>query len=138
MGPARKFLLLTGAGLALVTAGCGGDGGSKPSASSSTPKTTSSAKAPATPAAKAGPVKVTIANFDYHPRTITVAAGTRITWVNTDQTNHTVTADAGSFDVGNISEKGRKSRVFSKPGTYAYHCTYHPNMHGRVVVKKGA
>lgn len=79
---------------------------------------------------------MTIKNFAYKPATITVKAGTKVTWTNKDSTNHTVTANKGAFDLGNFSAGGAsKSKAFSKPGTYAYHCNYHPFMHGKVIVK---
>jgi len=29
------------------------------------------------------------------------------------------------------------SKVFDIPGTYSYHCFYHPNMIGKVIVESG-
>ena len=93
---------------------------------------------PASSASKAASVQtvVTILNFAYHAPTITVKAGTKVTWVNDDSSNHTVTADHGSFDLGNLNQGERGSIVFTKPGTYPYHCTYHPFMHGQVIVTR--
>ena len=47
----------------------------------------------------------------------------------------TVTFDGGPGDLGNVDQNERVSTEFSSPGTYAYVCTYHPNMRGTVVVK---
>lgn len=79
---------------------------------------------------------MTIQNFAYHAPTITVKVGTRVTWTNHDITNHTVTADNGTFDLGNIDPGHSKTMTFTKPGTYHYHCRYHPFMHGTVVVTR--
>ncbi|MEW1808475.1 cupredoxin domain-containing protein [Pseudarthrobacter sp. NPDC080039] len=64
-----------------------------------------------------------------------VPAGSTVTVMNMDNEAHTVTADDGSFDV---IVKAGTSTTFTAPakaGTYAYHCTYHSNMHGTLSVK---
>ncbi|GAB3568132.1 hypothetical protein GCM10027405_29520 [Arthrobacter alkaliphilus] len=64
-----------------------------------------------------------------------VPAGAMVTVMNMDTEAHTVTADDGSFDV---VVKAGTSVTFTapvKPGAYAYHCTYHSNMHGTLSVK---
>ncbi len=129
------------AGLALLAAlpvGCGGTS-SKPAASTPSPQQPSSsaapaAKAPASKAPAAAP-KLTIKNFTFLPAMVTVKPGTTVRWKNVDSTNHTVTADKGGFDLGNVGKGASKSVRLSKPGVYAYHCNYHPSMRGRIVVK---
>ncbi len=76
-----------------------------------------------------------IMNFAYRPKSVTVAAATAVTFANRDAANHTVTADRGTFDLGNLDRGQSRTFRFSKPGTFTYHCTYHPFMHGTVVVK---
>lgn len=78
---------------------------------------------------------VNIVNMSYSPATITVAAGTTVTWYNGDTMEHTVTADDGSFDSGNIAVGAKFTRQFSTAGTYPYHCTIHPGMKATIVVK---
>lgn len=77
---------------------------------------------------------VMIANFAFSPQTITVSAGDTVTWTNTDQAAHTVTANDGSFDSGLLSQGQSFSQTFSSPGTYSYICSIHPFMTGTVVV----
>ena len=77
---------------------------------------------------------VSIANFAFSSSSLTVASGTKVTWTNNDATAHTVTADDGSFDSGNIAPGGTYSHTFSAQGTYAYHCSIHTTMKGKVVV----
>jgi plastocyanin len=77
---------------------------------------------------------VTIANFAFDPAEITVAAGTTVTWTNEDVAPHTVTADDGPFDSGRLDQGGSFSQTFDQPGSFAYHCEFHPSMHGTVVV----
>lgn len=83
---------------------------------------------------------VSIDNMSYSPVTITVKAGTIITWTNNDSVEHTVTSDSGLFDSGAISTPGLYtnggtfSYTFAVAGTYPYHCTYHSSMTGKVIV----
>jgi plastocyanin len=85
--------------------------------------------------AEAGAAAVTIKGFAFDPASIEVAAGSTVTWTNQDSTAHTVTADDGSFESGNIANGASFSQTFNTPGTYAYHCSIHPNMKATVVVK---
>jgi plastocyanin len=91
----------------------------------------------------AGPVlaadpTVTIVDFAFKPSTVTITAGQAVTWRNTSTTIHTVTADDGSFDSGQLSQNDQFANVFDTPGTYAYHCSIHPQMTGKVIVKAAA
>jgi plastocyanin len=83
----------------------------------------------------AGVTAVRIANLSFTPGELRVRAGARVRWVNGDQVQHSVTADNGAFDSGLIDPGQSFERVFDRPGTYSYHCTPHPFMHGRVVVE---
>lgn len=74
-------------------------------------------------------------NFTYVPAGLTVAAGSTVTFKNSDSTEHTITADDGSFDSKNMAVGASWSHVFAKVGTYTYYCAYHRYMHGKVVVK---
>lgn len=77
---------------------------------------------------------VQISNFAFSPATITVKAGTTVTWTNKDSIKHSATADDNSFDTGLIAQNDSASYTFKKPGTYHYHCTPHPYMKGTVIV----
>lgn len=70
----------------------------------------------------------------YAPGTLTVAAGTTVTWVNQDVVIHTVTSDVGLFDSGSMRPGDRFSFTFTTPGTFTYDCIPHPYMRGTVVV----
>lgn len=79
--------------------------------------------------------QVTIASFKFAPATLTVKKGTTVTWTNQDSVGHTVTSDAGSELDSELLEKGASySHTFDTVGTFAYHCTPHPNMKATVVV----
>jgi plastocyanin len=56
-------------------------------------------------------------------------------WTNRGQVVHTVTADNGAFDSGNIEPGERRSLTFSTPGTFPFRCTPHPFMRGVIVVR---
>ena len=64
-----------------------------------------------------------------------VAPGATVTVTNSDGAEHTVTADAGN--AFNVEVEGKETATFTaptQPGTYAFHCTYHPTMHGQLIV----
>src|SRR5690348_1171129 len=84
--------------------------------------------------AQGASASVSIQNFAFSPGTIQVSAGTTVTWTNNDQTTHTVTADDGSFDSGDVAPGGTFSMTFTTPGTFAYHCKIHPFMTASIVV----
>jgi plastocyanin len=77
---------------------------------------------------------VEIKGFAFNPATITVPAGTTVTWTNQDAAPHTATADDKSFDTGRLDQGQGGTVTFDTPGTYTYTCTFHPNMKGTVVV----
>ncbi len=78
----------------------------------------------------------------YSPNPIEINAGQTITWYNGDAIAHTVTSGSPGksgkdnlFDSGAILANQRYSLIFDEPGTYYYHCTYHPSMVGTIEVK---
>jgi plastocyanin len=75
-----------------------------------------------------------IKNFAFVPASLTIPAGTRVTFINDDDEPHTVTATDKSFDSEGLDKNARWSHTFAKAGTSAYFCELHPMMHGRVVV----
>lgn len=77
---------------------------------------------------------VSIGSSSFSPATITVKSGTTVTWTNNANDVHTVTADNGSFNSGDLDYYKTYSRTFTQAGTYQYHCAHHANMKGSVVV----
>lgn len=71
----------------------------------------------------------------YRPETLTVFAGTTVTWTEHDTRLHTVTADDNSFGSAFLTDNEAYTVRFNTPGTYAYHCAIHPLMTGTVVVR---
>jgi plastocyanin len=88
-----------------------------------------------TAAVAASPAAVTIDNFNFSPMTLTVAAGSTVTWTNHDDIPHTVRAVDGSFHSKAMDTDDSYSFTFAKPGVYSYFCSVHPKMVGKVVVK---
>ncbi len=77
---------------------------------------------------------VNIVQFAFNPATITVAHGQSITWTNSDPVQHTTTSDSPGWDSGPLSTNATFTTTFNTPGTFAYHCSIHPFIHGTVVV----
>jgi plastocyanin len=87
-----------------------------------------------TTAAASGAKTVGIANFAFHPGTLRVKRGARVAFTNSSNVAHTATR-AGSFDTGRIKPGKSVAVSFDRKGTFAYHCTIHPFMKGKIVVE---
>lgn len=133
--------------LALIAfAGCGATAAATTGGSTSAPSATSTAApAPTETATAAIPanattIKITGAagSFAFQPSSVTIKAGATVVWINDSGAPHTATSDSGdaiSWDSSAIDASGGSySLVFSKPGTYPYHCAFHPFMHGTIIV----
>jgi len=77
--------------------------------------------------------------LNYAPASVNVAKGGKATWTNNDPVPHTVTSTsvpsgASSFDSGNMNANATYTVTFNVDGTYLYKCSYHPWMHGTVIV----
>src|SRR6476646_741713 len=118
------------AGLAIL-AGC-----RRPTCAATTPAAAESMP-PAAGSGQDAPVAtntVAIQNFAFSPATVTVKAGTTITWTNRDQDAHTVTAISGPFQSPTLNTGQSYQYTFSTPGRFDYLCTIHPFMTATVVV----
>lgn len=78
---------------------------------------------------------IQVENMEFHPPSLTVARGDRITWVNKDLFPHTATADSHEFDSQQIAPQASWTYVAEKLGDYPYVCTYHRTMKARVIVR---
>ncbi|HEX2866762.1 MAG TPA: plastocyanin/azurin family copper-binding protein [Ignavibacteriales bacterium] len=85
--------------------------------------------------------QVVMQNSTFMPASLTVPAGTTVTWTNKDAYEHTVTsgtpnAPDGKFDSGTIASGKTFSYKFDAKGTYSYYCKVHPEvMVGTIVVQ---
>ena len=74
--------------------------------------------------------------WSFQPAEVTVKVGTRITWNNSGAVAHTATADDGkAFDSGSIDPRATWDFTPSAPGSFPYHCTFHPWMKGTLTVQ---
>lgn len=67
-----------------------------------------------------------------------VAPGASVTVMNSDSEAHTVTADESSTFDTKVNGGGSASATFrapDKPDRYPFHCQYHADMHGVLIVK---
>jgi plastocyanin len=63
--------------------------------------------------------------------------GTEVSWTNQDGIDHTVMADDGSVNSGELAPGDSFKFTFSTPGTYEYHCSIHPEqMHAMIEVEE--
>jgi plastocyanin len=140
--------------LALVLAACGQ--GAAPSSAAATARATPSASSGASasdepsatdaPSASAQPsddtaeVRVRLDGFAFDPEELTIAAGTKVTFLNADSATHTVTegtdgvAADGAFMNDELAANQATSQTFDEPGTYRITCLLHPSMNLTIVV----
>jgi plastocyanin len=81
--------------------------------------------------------QVSIDNFAFSPATITVSVGAAVVWENKDDIPHTVVSPAGAFRSPALDTNDKFSFTFEKAGTFAYFCSLHPQMTGKIVVNGG-
>lgn len=87
------------------------------------------------PAGAAAPKVVSIKDFAFSPQTLTVPAGTTVTWKNLDDEPHTVRGADAQIRSDALDQDETYSVRFEKPGIYKYGCSIHPKMSGTIVVQ---
>jgi plastocyanin len=70
----------------------------------------------------------------YDPSSLSVSAGSTITWTNNGATSITITSPDGLFDSDSVSPGNSFSHTFDTPGTYRYFCVPFPHMKGIITV----
>jgi plastocyanin len=78
---------------------------------------------------------ITIDNFTFTPKELTVAVGTTVRWVNHDDIPHTVVEKKTTFRSKALDTDDSYSFTFTSAGTFDYFCGLHPHMVGQVIVK---
>ncbi|MEX2625661.1 MAG: cupredoxin family copper-binding protein [Ilumatobacteraceae bacterium] len=150
----RSARWLAGGALAAVLAGCAGDStdATDPGSAPRTPApeedaTVEQPDEPAgdapvdeEPADRAGDDAAEVAirdddGFVFAPTEITVAAGDAVTWVHEGRITHTVTAENGSFDSGDLAASDTFTETFDEAGSYPFFCRFHGSMRGTVTVE---
>jgi plastocyanin len=89
------------------------------------------------PFADATTRQVMMMGNEFGPATLTINVGDRVTWVNHDQVPHdaTTTSAPDSFKSPMMEQGDTWMHTFTKPGTYEYYCSIHPNMRAKIIVK---
>jgi plastocyanin len=138
--------LLSAAVAALALTGLAGCGGSSDATADPAPSSLSSATQPAsapgtatTPRSSQAPAPeaamITIANFAFGDP-VSVSPGATVMVMNSDPETHSVTADTGdAFDVTVEAGASATFKAPDEPGSYAYHCSFHSDMHGMLSVR---
>jgi plastocyanin len=79
---------------------------------------------------------IKIDNFSFGPATITIPAGSTVTWTNNDDVPHVDASDDNKmFKSKALDTDDHFSFTFTKPGTYNYYCAIHPKMTAKIVVQ---
>jgi plastocyanin len=83
------------------------------------------------------PQSVEIKKLAFNAAEVTLHVGDTVEWVNKDPIPHTVSANAnapgGLWEV--VIAPGQSAiRQMNDVGTVEYHCRFHPNMKGRIIV----
>jgi len=79
--------------------------------------------------------EITIDNFTFTPKELTVAVGTTVKWVNHDDIPHTIVEKTTTFRSKALDTDDSYSFTFTSAGTFDYFCGLHPHMVGQVIVK---
>jgi plastocyanin len=88
--------------------------------------------------ARAAGATVTVADMAFSPARVRVGMGESVTWTFRDPISHSATSDDGFFDTGAASGGASRSVRFPSAGSFAYHCSFHSTMRGRVTVPMAA
>jgi len=80
-------------------------------------------------------ITITMAGNVFTPASPTIAKHTTITWYNNSGVTHTSTSHTGVWSTGDIAPGASKTTTFDTPGTFPYHCIYHPMMVGTITVQ---
>ena len=85
--------------------------------------------------ASAPSTEVKVDNFTFGPESLTVAVNSTVTWVNKDDVPHVIASSDGLFKSKALDTDDKYSYTFAKAGTYAYYCSIHPKMVGKIIVQ---
>lgn len=81
--------------------------------------------------------EVAMGEESFVPAALAVPVGATVTWTNGSDDEHTVTAEDGTFDSGELDQGARFAQTFPEPGTFGYLCVLHAGMRGTVTVGDG-
>jgi len=81
---------------------------------------------------------VEIRGMEFHPAVLTVAVGDTVVWINRDIVPHTATATGTGttkWDTGQLGQGQTGRYVVRRAGAVNYTCSFHPTMHGKVIIR---
>jgi plastocyanin len=135
--PSRMRWTPTVAAMLLVVlgvAGCSGSQSGMPAIAKASAATPAVGTMPRN--ASAAVHVIAIKDFAFEPATLSISAGSKVTWTNRDEEPHlVVSADAQFHASPALDTDDSYAAVFAKPGTYTYFCSIHPHMVGKIIVK---
>jgi plastocyanin len=79
---------------------------------------------------------IEIQKFAFAPKEITIAPGTKVVWINHDETPHAISASDKAYVSKAMDTDDRYEHVFASEGDFSYFCTLHPFMTGTIHVRK--
>ena len=79
--------------------------------------------------------EITIDNFTFTPKELTVPVGTTVKWLNHDDIPHTIVEKKTTFRSKALDTDDSYSFTFTSAGAFDYFCGLHPHMVGQVIVK---
>ena len=137
--------------LSLLGVACGGSD-TAPTAQEPASSPSSQASDSETSEQTSSGTEVTLQDFAFNPKKMSISVGDTVTWTNTDDILHTVTSGIGQKQgvPGVTKDKDAKPDglfdqevefedtfefTFDKAGTFKYFCAIHPGMVGSVVVE---
>ncbi len=83
----------------------------------------------------AQPAEIKVDNFSFSPETLTIPPNTTVTWTNKDDVPHVIASNDGVFKSKGMDTDDKYSYTFTKSGAYAYYCSIHPKMTGKILVQ---
>lgn len=121
----HRLALVGSLALLPLLGACGGD---------DAPDTNATSETTVASAAAATSDAVTVKDFAFNPKAVTVKAGTTVTWTNKDGFEHSVRIDSLDVDGDNFGTDATFTHQFDKAGTFPYICGVHNSMTGSVIV----
>lgn len=90
--------------------------------------------------ASAATYRVAMKGYAFAPSSLTVPAGSTVTWTNQDTAPHDVKTTSGPVSIHSpMLSKGQSwSFTFTAAGSYGYYCTVHPDMTAGITVRAAA
>lgn len=80
-------------------------------------------------------VVVGIKDSVFDPAEINIRRGETVTWSNNDLDVHAIVSEDGLLEGAALEQGDIFELTFPQPGEYVYHCKFHPEMRGKIIVE---